>query len=257
MLIRYVLSELLVLGEGDRRQIPQRIGDLINSISTIGQDRAKPKVAQKAANIDHIDAEIAVASAREPGRNRRSDATIQQIVTAAGEIILQSGVERISILAVCEAAGISRGTFYRYFSSQDALLEAYTESQRKQFHLALIEVAAPHEDPEARFNAVITNLDRFLQQDKSRRLLLVAPEYAFGFFQRMFDDAIARFKSVLDMVFDAWDARLAIQIDRDLACELLVRYILSELLVPSEIDKRLLPLRLRGMIQTVVVARGR
>ena len=257
MLIRYVLSELLVLGEGDRRQVPQRIGELINSIRRNGQDSNAPKAVNKAVDISKKNAEIAVTSQREPGRNRRSDATIQQIITAAGEIILQSGVERISILAVCEAAGISRGTFYRYFSSQDALLDAYTEHQRAQFHQALIDIAAPHDDPENRFNAVISHLDQFLGQDKVRRLLMVAPEYAFGFFQRMFDDAIARFKSVLDIVFDAWDARLGILIDRDLACELLVRYVLSELLVPTAKDKRLLPLRLRGMIQAVVVVVAR
>ncbi|KAF3996199.1 TetR/AcrR family transcriptional regulator [Glaciimonas immobilis] len=194
---------------------------------------------------------------REAGRNRRSDVTIQEIIAAAGEVILVSGVDRISILAVCEVAGISRGTFYRYFSSQDALLDAFTEHQHQQFHRRLIEAAAPHDDPDSRFDAVMAHIDQFLRHGNARRILTVAPEYALGFFKRMFGEAVSRYKSVLDIVFDAWDAQLGIQIDRDLACEFLVRYILSELLVPSVGGEVLLPVRVGIIMRGMVGARGK
>ncbi|MGS0741061.1 TetR/AcrR family transcriptional regulator [Glaciimonas sp. GG7] len=260
MLIRYVLSELLVQAEGDRQQIPQRIGKLISSIGNAAYAQSLPTaMAVKPAMGSKKGAEMSISADElmpEPGRNRRSEITIGQIIAAAEEVILTSGVERISILAVCGVAEISRGTFYRYFSSQEALLDAFTQHQRVQFHQALIGAAAPYSDPDARFNAVVTHLDQFLKQDKVHRLLAVAPEYAFGFFQRMFDDAIVRFKSVLEIVFDAWDVRLGAEIDRDLACEMLVRYILSELLVPTAAGKPLLPVRVVAMIQGMVVAPG-
>ncbi|MEB0013687.1 TetR/AcrR family transcriptional regulator [Glaciimonas sp. Gout2] len=256
MIIRYVLSELLVLGEGDRRQLPQRIGRLISSIGERQGHIGNIPMVVKPAEKSKKSVALIVPPPREPGRNRRSVTTIQQIIAAAEEVILVSGVERVSILAVCEVAGISRGTFYRYFSSQDALLDAFSEHQRAQFHQRLVEVATLHADPDDRFNAVIGYIDHFLRQDKVRRLLAVAPEYAFAFFQRMFDDAVERYKSVLEIVFDDWDKRLATQIDRDLACELLVRYVLSELLVPTDVGKSLLPLRLGTMIRGIVVGKG-
>lgn len=253
MLIRYVLSELLVLGEGDRRNLPHRIATMI---AGIGKQKMLPAVSKPAAGKKPA-AQVTVLPVREPGRNRRSDQTIHQILSAAEEVILESGVDRVSILNVCEVAGVSRGTFYRYFSSQDELLDAFTDHQRMQFHASLTALAEPHHDPEERFKVIMAHLDAFLRQDKVRRLLLVAPEYAIGFFERMFGDAIERYKSVLAIVFDAWEARLGIRIDRDLVCEFLVRYTLSELLVPTDARMPLLPLRMGKMLKAIVTAKGR
>ncbi len=253
MLIRYVLSEILVQSDSDCRQVTHRIGALVSGIGKgmLALPDEAPPASRPETPLP------AVAPAAEPGRNRRSDQTIAQILRAAEEVILETGVERVSILAVCEAAGISRGTFYRYFSSQDELLDAFTEDQRMRFHQSLNEVATRHADPVLRFNAVIDHMDHFLRRDKVRRLLKVAPEYAFGFFQRTFDDAIERFKSVLDIVFDAWEVRLGTRIDRGFACELLVRYMLSELLVPTDARKPLLPRQLETMFGAILIAHGR
>jgi AcrR family transcriptional regulator len=253
MLIRYVLSELLVEGDDKRHMLPERIAKLI---ACIGKGRRSEIV------IDAGDTSIVIDAPADTGapdtvRSRRSDQTIAQILAAAEDIILESGVERVSILAVCEAAGISRGTFYRYFKSQDELLDAFTENQRLQFHQSLMNAAAEYEEPQARFQAVMEHMDYFLRRDKVRRLLEIAPEYAFSFFQRTFDDAIERFQSVLDIVLDAWEDKLDARIDRHLACEMLVRYMLSELLVPTESRKPLLPLQLGKMFAAMIAARGR
>ena len=117
-------------------------------------------------------------------------------------------------------------------------------------------MAGKYSDPVLRFHAVVDHMDAFLRRDKVRRLLKVAPEYAFGFFQRTFDDAIARYKTVLGIVFDAWEERLGARIDRDFACELLVRYMLSELLVPTDARKPLLPRQLETMFGAILTAQG-
>jgi AcrR family transcriptional regulator len=248
MVIRYVLSELLVQGDGNRKELPQRIAKMV---AGIGRGRDVPAASRRTPAKA---AEPVPEAAEETGRNKRSDQTIAQILAAAEDIILESGVARVSILAVCEAAGVSRGTFYRYFKSQEELLEGFAQSQRMQFHQSLLAVVADNPDPEGRFMAVMAHLDHFLRRDKVRRLLEVAPEYAFSFYQRTFDDAIVRFMSVLDIVFDAWEARLDAPIDRHFACELLVRYMLSELLVPTDSRKPLLPLQMGNMFGAIVAA---
>lgn len=186
-------------------------------------------------------------------RNTRSGNTIKSILEAAERVILESGVERVSILDVCKVAGISRGTFYRYFSSQDELLDAFSKYKRERFHRSLAEALSPYDDPDERFDALVLYLDHYLETGQARKLLLVAPIYAFGWFQRIFQDSIERFQDDLRIVFDAWDDRLGTQVDRELVCELLIRYILSEQLVPANSESRqALPGRVRRMIAEII-----
>jgi AcrR family transcriptional regulator len=185
--------------------------------------------------------------------NRRSEQTIENILACTEAIILESGAERISILDVCRAADVSRGTFYRYFASQDVLLDAFSRHKRERFHRALQDVVAQHAEPDARFTAIIGYLDHYLQHGNARRLLMVAPEYALGFFKRIFHDSVVRFQDALGIVFDAWEERLGVQIDRELVAEMLIRYVLSEQLVPSDGDRKAIPRRIGRMVDALLI----
>lgn len=188
-------------------------------------------------------------------RNKRSENTIQTILDATEVVILESGVERVSILDVCNEAGISRGTFYRYFSSQDELLEAFSRHKRDRFHQSLTDALAPYEQPDERFDALIRYMDNYLQVGQARKLLKVAPDYAMGWFQRIFHDSVTRFQNELAIVFDAWDQRTGVSVDRELVCELMIRYVLSEQLVPSSKQSRkALPNRIRRLMMALVKA---
>jgi AcrR family transcriptional regulator len=189
-------------------------------------------------------------------RSRRSEATITKILAAAENVVLRSGVHRVAILNVCKAAGISRGTFYRYFSAQDELLDALVRHKREGFHRSLIEATRPFTDPDERFDAFVEHLETYLEHTQARQLLIVASEFALGFFQRFFHDAVVRFQDVLASVFDAWEERLGAKLDRELICELLVRYVLSEHLAPSGNDRRAVPSRIRRLIVTLTAGAG-
>ena len=184
--------------------------------------------------------------------NRRSEQTIENIFACTEAILLKSGAERISILDVCRAADVSRGTFYRYFASQEELLHGFSRHVRERFHRSLLEAVAPHSDPEERLVAIIRFVDEFLASGRGRRLLQVAPEYAPGFFQRIFHDSTVRFQDALGIVFDAWEARHGIRVDRELVAEMLIRYVLSELLVPSEGDRTAVVRRIGRMAETLL-----
>ena len=157
-------------------------------------------------------------------------------------VILKSGAERISILEVCTVAQVSRGTFYRYFASQEKLLDAFSKHRRANFHKSLVDVLLPCTDPDLRFTTLIDHLDAHFRDGSSRRLLIVAPEFALAFFKRIFHDAIVRFQDLLATVFDAWDARLGVKLDRELVCELIVRFVLSENLVGDVTERSSMPL---------------
>jgi len=185
--------------------------------------------------------------------NRRSEETIANILKATEEVVLMSGADRISILDVCQVAGVSRGTFYRYFSSQEDLLDTFSRHKRESFHTSLSQELGHISDPEARLNALFAYLDNYLEQSRARRLLVVAPDYALGFFRRIFHDSIVRFQDGLGIVFDDWDDRLGVRLDRELICEMIIRYVLSEILVPEAAGRRLFPVRVKKLLGALIM----
>jgi AcrR family transcriptional regulator len=228
-------------------------------VSAKKRAKSKPKAeAPKASSVARESRQRATAPAPAPAptahparrrrRSRRSEATIAAILEAAENVVLRSGVHRVAILNVCKAAGISRGTFYRYFSAQDELLDALVRHKREGFHRGLIQAIRDFSDPDERFDAFVEHLETYLEHTQARQLLIVSPEFALGFFHRFFHDAVVRFQDVLATVFDAWDERLDAKLDRELICELLIRFVLSEHLAPSGNAGRALPARIRRLI---------
>ncbi|MGX4643977.1 TetR/AcrR family transcriptional regulator [Massilia sp. SYSU DXS3249] len=169
-----------------------------------------------------------------PKTQGRAEATVAAILAATEQIVLREGSERISILDVCQLAGVSRGTFYRYFSSQDELLDAFARHKRASFQQAMADAVTPHAEPAARFHALVRYLDNYAAHGQARLLLGAAPEYTLRLFGRLFNESLVRIEELMRSVFDAWDARLGIRIDRELVCELMIRCVLSELVVPQE-----------------------
>ena len=210
---------------------------------------AKP-VVQVVPKVSRAAKPVAPAPERVVRRNKRSDSTIASILKATEEVVLRSGAERVSIMEVCEHAEVSRGTFYRYFSSQDELLDAYSLHKRQEFHRTLVALTAPHDEPQARLRAVIKFLEDYLDGGRARRLLLVAPEYALGFFERTAHDGALRFQEVLGIVFDDWDRRFGTQLDRELICELIIRSVLSELVAPAGARRHDLPARIGRLVSS-------
>jgi AcrR family transcriptional regulator len=219
--------------------------------SGVRKSAALKVMTTRVANKSGVGGAAAKGGVRRVRSNKRSEITIANILVATENIVLESGAERISILDVCRAADVSRGTFYRYFASQDELLDAFSRHKRERFHMALAEAVESYEDPDERFAALIRYLDHYLEHGRARRLLVVAPEYALGFFRRIFHDSVVRFQDVLEIVFDAWEARLGVKLDRELVCEMLIRYVLSEQMVPSDSDRKTLPRRVARMVESL------
>lgn len=194
---------------------------------------------------------VAAAAPRRRRSNRRSEQTIHNIFEATQKVVLESGAERISILEVCETAGVSRGTFYRYFSSQDELLEAWSRHSRDSFHRTLADFLLPYTDPEERLAQLIRYLQDFLDVGTAQRMLLVAPEFAQRFYKRIFHDSVVRFQDLLCPVFDAWDENLGVKLDRELICELLIRFVMSEILVAGETERSAMPRRIGRLVDAL------
>jgi len=180
--------------------------------------------------------------------NRRSEQTIRKIFDATEQIILASGAEGISILDVCRAANMSRGTFYRYFQSQENLLDAFSEHKRESFYQMLALALESCASPDERLVTMVNYLEDYLANGNPRRMMLVAPEFALKFFKRIFRDAVARFQVFLAPVFDAWDESLGVKLDRELICDLMVRLVMSEQLIEGETERGAIPRQIGQLV---------
>ena len=64
-------------------------------------------------------------------QQQKSRETKEKIFQAAKRILQKKGYEELSIKNICEEAGVSNGSFYHHFKTQDDLLSYYIEDQPK------------------------------------------------------------------------------------------------------------------------------
>src|SRR5271169_5412595 len=79
--------------------------------------------------------------------------TEERILTAALGLIGRRGVRGLGMREIAEAAGVSRGTLYRYFPSKDHVLTGAADYDERRFSLGLDEVLAAVRAPEERIGA--------------------------------------------------------------------------------------------------------
>lgn len=171
----------------------------------------------------------------EPSRtDHRSERTVEDILVATFKVLREMGASKLSVRAVCDAAGISRGTLYRYFASKEELIDAAARFLRDQTDKGVLGVAESHEDPHERFDAFLDYTLETRVTEGAARLLKVEPAFLIKYFHDNFDHFKARIDRALGPVYDSWDETCGQTLDRDFVTEMLVRYALSDVLVPSD-----------------------
>ncbi|MFP3880767.1 MAG: TetR/AcrR family transcriptional regulator [Actinomycetota bacterium] len=68
--------------------------------------------------------------------------TRQRLIAAAEEVFAEYGWEEASIVKITEEAGVSQGTFYRYFPSKQAIFDELVEDLNRRVRHAMSEGAA-------------------------------------------------------------------------------------------------------------------
>src|SRR3546814_9174202 len=63
-------------------------------------------------------------------RQERSKATVEAILIAATQVLIEDGYERATTARVAERAGVSVGSLYQYFPNKEALVGTLVEIGR-------------------------------------------------------------------------------------------------------------------------------
>ena len=96
--------------------------------------------------------------------------TEERILTAALGLIGRRGVRRLGMREIAEAAGVSRGTLYRYFPSKDHVLAAAAAYDAQRFSDGLDEVLAAARTPEDRITSFMAYAFDFIRSHPCRPL---------------------------------------------------------------------------------------
>jgi AcrR family transcriptional regulator len=108
--------------------------------------------------------------------SERSDLA-DRILEAARQLVLRSGVRKLSLADVATLAGVSRPTIYRYFVSKEDLIGALGEHERRRFDAAM-EQATSGVTGAARLEAAVDVVASFLEDQPPGRQLDLDPGFA-------------------------------------------------------------------------------
>ncbi|WP_336966522.1 TetR/AcrR family transcriptional regulator [Sphingobium aquiterrae] len=86
-----------------------------------------------------------MAAYRKP-LQERSRRTFDALLDAAGVLLGECGIERISTNMICERAGVTPPAFYRYFDDKYAIVEALAERLMEKQNVALETWVARYRD---------------------------------------------------------------------------------------------------------------
>lgn len=105
------------------------------------------------------------ARGRQRLRDRLREATVREILAAAEEILVESGLEHATMAKIAERAGVAVGTLYNRFADRDELIEVLLAERRADLLRKLDESMATFEKEGFReqligfFTTLFTHMD--------------------------------------------------------------------------------------------------
>ncbi len=179
---------------------------------------------------------------------RAFNPTEERILVAALGLIGRQGVQRLGMAQIADAAGVARGTLYRYFPSRDHVLAAAADYDEVRFRSGLDEVLASVQAPEERIGAFVAYAFEFIRSHPARPLFESEPGYVLSYLldhlPAMRGELIGRLGDALDTV----PAVTAGDLDREQLADVIVRFFVSSWIIP-ETDEAVLVKSLRGILQ--------
>ena len=114
-------------------------------------DSVQPKPVSKKRAKTHI---TAAWEPRQPQQKRALE-TVQAIVEAAGQLLVEKGFANTTTNAIAERAGVSIGSLYQYFGNKDAVYLALTRRHFERIDPLLDELDQALGQPRSNIPAAI------------------------------------------------------------------------------------------------------
>jgi AcrR family transcriptional regulator len=178
---------------------------------------------------------------------RAFTSTEERILNAALGLIGRQGVQRLGMAQIADAAGVARGTLYRYFPSRDLVLAAAADYDEVRFRAGLDQVLASVRTPEERIGAFVGYAFDFIRSHPARPLFESEPGFVLSY---LLDHLPAMRGELIGRLGDALDTVPAVRngyLDRERLADVIVRLFVSSWIIP-ETDEASLVDSLRGIL---------
>ena len=165
--------------------------------------------------------------------------TEERILTAALALIGRRGVRRLGMQEIAEAAGVSRGTLYRYFPGKDQVLAAAADYDEQRFSDGLDETLASVGAPEDQIAAFMAYAFDFIRSHPCRSLFESESGFVMGYLldhlPSLRDELVRRLGDALDTV----PAVAAGHVAREQLVDVIVRLFAASWIIPETDDASL------------------
>jgi AcrR family transcriptional regulator len=165
--------------------------------------------------------------------------TEERILTAALALIGRRGVRRLGMREIAEAAGVSRGTLYRYFPSKDHVLAAAAAYDAQRFSEGLDAVLSAALSPEERITAFMAYAFDFIRTHPCRPLFESESGFVMGYLLEhlpsLRGELVLRLGDALDIVPAVATGTLG----REQLADVIVRLFASSWIIPETDDASL------------------
>lgn len=190
--------------------------------------------------------------------SERREQTAEHLLDAAVEMAAVHGVRRLSVSDVAAAAGVSRVTLYKYFSSKDDLVGAAVAREADRITARVTEAAAEHDDlTDALEAAVETTLRLAREHPVLDRIVRTEPETLLPLLTADGGPAVPAIRASVESIvadrlphLDEVDRRRA----ADALTRLLVSYAVSAPDDPPDVVARSLARLLTGGVDVTTAA---
>jgi len=165
--------------------------------------------------------------------------TEERILTAALGLIGRRGVRRLGMREIAEAAGVSRGTLYRYFPSKDHVLTGAAAYDAQRFSDGIDQVLAAARTPEERITSFMAYAFDFIRSHPCRPLFEsesgFVMSYLLDHLPSLRDELVLRLGDALETV----PAVAAGTLGKDQLADVIVRLFASSWIIPETDDASL------------------
>jgi AcrR family transcriptional regulator len=165
--------------------------------------------------------------------------TEERILSAALRLVGRRGVKRLGMQEVSEAAGVSRGTLYRYFPSKDHLLNAVAVFDEHTFSDGLAAALAACDDPTERVQAFVAFAFDYIRMHPARTLFETEPGFVLGYLLVHLPKLETALLDQLGDVFDSVPAVATGALSREQLVDVVVRLFASSFIIPEPDDRAL------------------
>ncbi len=165
--------------------------------------------------------------------------TEERILGATLRLLGRRGVKRLGMQEVSEAAGVSRGTLYRYFPSKECLLDAVAVFDERTFNQGLASALAACQEPTERMRAFVAFAFDYIRMHPARALFEHEPGFVLGYLLVHLPKLEVALLTQLGEAFDSVPAVATGALSREQLVDVVVRLFASSFIIPEPDDRAL------------------